>query len=228
MQVFQQFLNLLYPQTCSACDTPLLKAEKIVCSACLIQLPKTNIGFSNSQSLENRFNGKVHIKAVYSYLKYTKGGNTQNLLHNLKYKNRQDIGVFMGNLFGTQLIKTNGYQGVDLLVAVPLFYKKQIIRGFNQSDLIAKGLSETLNVPHETNIVLRAKATDTQTRKSRIDRYQNVDNVFLVENPDKILGKSIGLVDDVLTTGATMEVCASCLLAAGAKDVSIFSLASAI
>jgi ComF family protein len=228
MEVFQQFLNLLYPQTCCSCDEPLLKAEKIVCTACLITLPKANIGFSNSQSLENRFRGKVQIKAVYSYLKYAKGSNVQNLLHNLKYKNRPDIGIFMGNIFGNQLIRIEKNPEIDFLVAVPLYYKKQIVRGFNQSDLIAQGLSESLNVPHETHIISRAKATDTQTRKTRIERYQNVDDVFVVENPEKILNKRIGLVDDVLTTGATMEVCANCLIEAGAKDVSIFSLASAI
>jgi ComF family protein len=228
MQLFYQFLNLLYPQTCCACNEPLLKAENILCTSCLVKLPKTYIGFSNSQALENRFNGKVEISQIYSYLKYTKGGNVQQLLHNLKYKNREDIGVFMGTIFGKQLLKWGFRPDVDLLLAIPLHKTKHITRGFNQSDLIAEGLASVLNVSHETNVLLRKKLTETQTKKARLARFLNVQDVFEVTNLEKIKGRKIGLVDDVLTTGATMEVCANCLLANGAAEVSIFSLASAI
>ena len=228
MQLFHQFINLLFPQTCNACSEVLLKSEKILCTGCLLHLPKANIGFSNSQNLENRFIGKVEIKAAYSFLKYSKGGIVQSLLHNLKYKNRQEVGIFLGKLFGNQLINDAKLPKIDLLIAIPLHEKKLIIRGFNQSDLIAEGLSEVLNVPHETKAIIRVKATDTQTNKSRIDRFFNVENVFQIENPEIIKDKSIGLVDDVLTTGATMEVCAMTLLKGGAKEVIILSLAAAI
>lgn len=228
MELFYHFVNLLFPQTCSACNEPLLKTEKILCTNCLINLPKTEIGFSNSQKLEYRFLGKVEIKVVYSYLKYSKGGNVQNLLQNLKYKNRQDIGLFMGKLFGSQLIKNNTSIDIDVLIPIPLHKNKFLIRGFNQSELIAQGLSELINVPCETLAIIRKTATETQTRKSRLDRFYNVEDVFEIQDAEKIIGKKIGLVDDVLTTGATMEVCAACLLAAGAKEITIFSLASAI
>ncbi len=228
MSLFHQFLNLLFPQTCSACNQPLLKTEKILCSQCILQLPKADIGFSNSRSLEARFDGKVNIKAIFSYLKYSKGGKVQTLLHNLKYKNRKEIGIYMGQQFGLQLLENANEPRIDLLIAVPLHEKKLLQRGFNQSDLIAQGLSESLNIPHETNILLRNKATETQTKKSRIDRFKNVENVFEVVNLNAIKGKKVGLVDDVLTTGATMEVCAEALLKNGALEISIFSLASAI
>lgn len=228
MSIFYQFINLLFPKTCSACTQTLIFSEDILCTDCLVQIPQTNIGFSNSQSLANRFRGKVEIKAAYSFLKYSKGGKVQKLLHNLKYKNRQDIGVFMGKLFGKKLLLVENLPEIDILIAIPLHQKKLLLRGFNQSALIAEGLSETLNVPHETNIINRIKVTETQTRKTRIDRFFNVENVFEVTNKEKIQGRRVGLVDDVLTTGATMEVCAIALLEAGAAEVSIFSLAAAI
>lgn len=228
MTIFHQFINLLFPKTCCACSQTLIFSENILCTSCLVDLPQTDIGFSNSQSLASRFAGKVEIKAAYGYLKYSKGGKVQKLLHNLKYKNRQDVGVFMGNLFGNKLKIEQNIPEIDVFLAIPLHDKKLILRGFNQSDLIAQGLSESLSVPHETNIIRRIKATDTQTSKSRIDRFFNVDNVFEVANSSRILGKKVGLVDDVLTTGATMEVCAIALLEAGAESVSIFCLAAAI
>ncbi len=228
MELFYHFVSLLFPQTCSACNEPLLKSEKILCTDCLINLPKSDIGFSNSQKLEYRFLGKVEIKAVYSYLKYSKGGNVQNLLQNLKYKNRQDIGLFIGKLYGNQLIKTGIPVEIDVFIPIPLHQKKLLIRGFNQSELIAQGLSEVTNVPCETAAIIRKKATETQTQKSRLDRFYNVEDVFEIQDSLKIKGQKIGLVDDVLTTGATMEVCAACLLEAGAKEITIFSLASAI
>jgi ComF family protein len=194
----------------------------------MVDLPKTEIGFSNSQSLEARFAGKTKIKAVFSFFKFLKGSKVQNLLHNLKYKNRQDIGLYLGKLYGMQLKEQLKSINLDLLIAVPLHESKMILRGFNQSELIADGLSISLNVPHETNLISRQKATETQTRKTRIERFFNVNEVFIVADESKVVGKSIALVDDVLTTGATLEVCATALLNAGAKDVVIIVLAAAI
>lgn len=228
MSLLHDFIDLLFPKTCAACSEPLLKAEQIICTKCIIGLPRATIGFSNSQSLEARFKGKVNVTSVFGFLKYSKGGKVQELLHNLKYKNRQDVGVFMGKLFGKQLTDCKVKLEIDLLLAIPLHENKLILRGFNQSDLIASGIAEILNVPHETNVIFRKKATETQTKKSRIDRFENVDTVFGVQNSDIIKGKKIGLVDDVLTTGATLEVCVAALLEAGAKEVSIFALATAI
>jgi ComF family protein len=228
MNLFYQFLNLLFPQTCQSCGEVLLKSENIICTSCILELPKTEIGFSTSQELQTRFASNPQIKRVYSYLKYAKGGHVQELLHNLKYKNRQDIGVFMGNLFGQQIKSQAAKLNIDLLLPIPLHPKKKILRGFNQSDLIAQGLSEILDVPHETTLLIRKKATESQTRKSRIERFENVENVFEVIDRTKVTGRSIGIVDDVLTTGATLEVCASALINAGAKDITIFALASAI
>ena len=225
--MLQQFINLIFPINCSACNEVLLKSEYILCTDCLIQLPKADIGFSGSQSLASRFMGKVEINAVYSYFKFTKGGKVQNLLHNLKYKNRQDIGLFFGEIYGNRLKEINSVKALDLIIAVPLHESKFLLRGFNQSELIAEGIGKALNVPHETKLILRKKATETQTKKSRIERFFNVNEVFEVADPQLIVGKSIGLVDDVLTTGATLEVCAASLLKAGAKDITIIVLATA-
>lgn len=228
MELLNQFINLLFPKTCCACNETLLVSENIICTSCMVELPKTDIGFSNSLSVLDRFMGKTEITAAYSFLKYTKGGKAQNLLHHLKYKNRQDIGIFMGQLFGKKLLELKGFEKPDILVAVPLHKRKKIVRGFNQSDLIAEGLANVLDVPHETEIIFRSKATESQTKKSRIERFDNVDEVFEIRDNSNIVGKKLGLVDDVLTTGATMDVCATALINAGAKEVHIFSLAAAI
>jgi ComF family protein len=228
MPIFQHFVNLLFPNLCNACDEALQNTENLVCAKCLIDLPKADIGFSNSQSIANRFLGKIEINEVFSYYKYAKGNRIQQLLHNLKYKNKPEVGLFLGKIFGSDLINNKIDLQLDLLIAVPLHKSKLLIRGFNQSEKIADGLAEALSVPHETNIVIRRKATDTQTQKTRIERYFNVKEVFEVINFDKIIGKHVGLVDDVLTTGATIEVCAKAILDAGAKEVSIFVLAAAV
>ncbi len=228
MSIFQHFVNLLFPNLCNACDEVLQNSENLVCTKCLVDLPKADIGFSNSQSLANRFLGKIEIKHVFGYYKYAKGNRVQQLLHNLKYKNKPEVGVFLGNIFGNELKSKVIDLKLDLLLAVPLHKSKLQTRGFNQSEKIANGLSQALNVPHETNLILRKKATVTQTQKTRIERYFNVKEVFEVINADKIVGKNIGLVDDVLTTGATIEVCAKAILDAGAKEVSIFVLAAAV
>lgn len=225
--MLQQFINLIFPITCCACKQVLLKSEHVLCTGCLIQLPKADIGFSQSQSLASRFMGKVEIKEVYSYYKFTKRGKVQNLLHNLKYKNRQDIGLFLGEIYGNRLKEENDVKNLDLIIAVPLHESKYLLRGFNQSELIAEGIGKAINVPHETKLILRQKATETQTKKSRIERFFNVKDVFQVPDPNLIFGKSIGLVDDVLTTGATLEVCAASLLKAGAKEITIIVLAAA-
>ncbi len=227
MSIWHQFFSLLFPDICTGCNNVLLRSENILCTDCILILPKANIGFANSQNLENRFEGKVKIKAAISYFKFTKGSKVQNILHNLKYKNRPEIALFLGKLFGENVKNDVKIGGINLLVGVPLHYKKQIIRGFNQSDLLAEGISEILGVPHETKLLIRKIDTQTQTKKTRIDRYFNVKNVFEVVDREKVIGKSIGLVDDVLTTGATLEVCAQALLDAGAKDITILCLAAA-
>ncbi len=227
MSIWHHFVGLLFPDLCVSCNEVLLKGEKLICTACLVNLPVANIGFSNSQLLENRFAGKVNIRAVHSFLKFTKGGNVQNILHSLKYKNRQEVALFMGNLFGDYLKNNNQNIEIDVLIGVPLHPQKLILRGFNQSDLIAKGISEVLNIPFEVAAVIRNFNTATQTKKTRIERYLNVENVFEVVEKDRIFGKKIGLVDDVLTTGATLEVCAQVLLDAGASEITILCLAAA-
>jgi ComF family protein len=226
--MLQQFINLIFPITCCACNEVLLKSEIILCTECMIQLPKAEIGFSNSQSLANRFAGKVKINEVYSYYKFVKGGKVQNLLHSLKYRNRQDVGLYLGEIFGQKLKEYEAVNKLDLIMAVPLHKSKLLVRGFNQSELIAEGISKSIDVPHETSLISRQKATETQTSKTRIERFFNVNEVFVVSDPEAINGKSIGLVDDVLTTGATLEVCAASLLNAGAKDITIIVLAAAV
>lgn len=227
MSIWHHFVSLLFPDLCVSCNEVLLKGENIICTTCLVSLPLANTGFSNSQKLENRFAGKVNIKAVFSFLKFTKEGKVQNILHSLKYKKRQEVALLMGNLFGDYLKNINQNIELDLLIGVPLHPKKLILRGFNQSDLIAKGISEVLNIPYVVGAVTRNVNTATQTQKNRLERFLNVENVFEVLEKDIIFGKKIGLVDDVLTTGATLEVCAQSLLDAGAKEVTILCLAAA-
>ncbi len=227
-EAFADFFDLFFPCSCVSCHAPLIRGEQQLCTHCNSSLPKTNFHLLNGDSpLELLFWGRVPIHSVWAYLRYTKGGKAQRLLHSLKYQDNQPLGIMLGRWFGYE-IKVQLLQkgNVDLIIPVPLHRSKLKSRGYNQSDLIARGLSEGLGLPFSTQVLLRKRATDTQTRKSRMGRWLNVATVFAVDDTTCLQGKHILLVDDVLTTGATLEAAAQPLISSGAR-VSIAVLAYA-
>lgn len=226
VELFNDFLNLTFPVNCAACGEILMKNERIICSDCIYHLPRTDYHFDQENPVAKIFWGRIRIEQATAYYFFSKGSRFRRLIHELKYLGREDIGEELGRVFGYDLLKT-GFRDIDLVVPVPLHKKKKRKRGFNQSEYIAKGIAEAMGKPINISSVNRIVHTGTQTRKSRYDRWLNVEGVFKVTEPDSLGWKHILLVDDVLTTGATLEACATAIMKVEGTKVSIAALAVA-
>lgn len=226
MEIFNDFINLIFPVRCAACGGILMKNERIICSGCIYHLPRTDFHSDPDNPVARIFWGRIRIEQATAYYFFNKGSKFRRLVHELKYSGRQDIGAEFGRAFGSELMES-GFRNVDVVVPVPLHKKKMRKRGFNQSECIARGIAEAMSKQVNTSSVIRAIDTATQTRRSRYDRWLNVENVFRVTEPESLIGKHILLVDDVLTTGATLEACATAILEVEETKVSIVALAVA-
>lgn len=223
----EDFFSLFFPQLCCACGTSLYKNESVICTRCLYQLPYTNFHHDRENRVAKQFYGRIPFISATSFLYFTKGSKVRTLIHHLKYNNKPEVGIKLGEMLGLALKDVPEYQDVDLIVPVPLHPKRLKKRGYNQSECIAIGLSNKLGVPYNTTCLLRSVATETQTHKSRFDRFENMKDVFLLKDAGSVTGKHILLVDDVLTTGATIEACALQLLQAEEVRISIATIAFA-
>jgi ComF family protein len=220
-------LSLFYPKLCQACGKSLFYKEEIICLQCKLHLPKTGFHLEKDNALEQFFWGRVPFVRASAFLYFVKKGNIQHLIHRLKYKGKEEIGIYLGKLYGKELIQSEDFRSIDFIVPVPLHLSKLKLRGYNQSELFANGLSESMNVPVNTTILIRQKASETQTRKSRFKRWENVKEIFTIENGEIFENKHLLLVDDVITTGATLESCAGILLKIPGVKVSVASIAVA-
>ncbi|WP_226389751.1 ComF family protein [Penaeicola halotolerans] len=227
LDFWEDFLSLIFPRTCKGCGNSLYNFEEVLCGICESKLP---IISEENESLRSRmlrkFYGLVRIAEVAVFLKFTRKGTVQRLMHQLKYKNSPEIGHDLGRRFGKEMLKNGAFADYDLIVPVPLHPKKQYKRGYNQSEAIAKGMSEVMNLSLSKDALLRRKFTESQTRKSRFDRYQNMNDVFHVKSAEIFAGKKVLLVDDILTTGATLTACAQQLEKVGTSEISIAVLAA--
>ena len=206
--IINSIVGLLYPSVCAACGTSLFRWEKLVCTRCRSLLPMTGYEMNEDNPVAQMFYGRVRLKAVTACFFFSKEGKVQHLIHELKYKGNADAGVFLGQELGKTLKKAPLYEGLDYLIPVPLHPKKERKRGYNQSLMIARGVSEVTGIPIGDNFLVRSVNTATQTHKSKEERWQNVKDIFEVRNAGKLEGKYVLLIDDVLTTGATLEACA--------------------
>lgn len=220
------FINLCYPKLCAACHNTLVKTENSICTSCVINLPKTNYHLDTENPLNKIFWGRVPIEMVAAYYFFNKGNKVQKLLHELKYKSNKNVGEKIGVLYGYELLNAPIFNTIDYIMPVPLHPKKLKKRGYNQSEWFANGLSQSMNIPVSTNILYRNTDSATQTKKSRFNRWENVAEIFGVKTPELLSNKHILLVDDVITTGATIEACAKILKEHHAK-VSVVSIACA-
>ncbi|MBQ6771539.1 MAG: ComF family protein [Bacteroidales bacterium] len=201
-------LNLFYPRVCAACGEPLLKDEETVCLKCRFMLPKTGYELNPDNPLAQSFYGRVRFHAVTACFFFAKSGKVQHLIHELKYKGNKEAGVFLGQQLGESIKEAPPFQGIDYLIPVPLHPKREKQRGYNQSLMIAKGISEVTGIPIGDRFLVRAVYTETQTKKTSDERFKNVKDIFEVRHAEELENKHILLIDDVLTTGATLEACA--------------------
>lgn len=227
MNLVNDFISLFFPRTCYACGNNLFQNEKIICTSCLLHLPKTNFHKSTDNPVSKVFWGRVNITTATSMYYYRKGGKVQHLISQLKYKGHKEIGIFLGELFGSQLIEVPEYNAVDLIIPIPLHKSKLKKRGFNQAELFARGLSHSMHKEIDVKSLVRQVATSTQTKKTRYKRWENVSEIFSLEIPENITGKKILVVDDVITTGATMEAFIQAIQKAADVEVSAVSIAFA-
>lgn len=226
-QWIDDILNLFYPKICQACGITLVRQENVLCLSCLMNLPRTGFTMNEENPVTRAFWGRVKVEFATSFLFFNKGGHVQELIHGLKYKQQKEIGFYLGSLFGKELKSSPFFKETDLLVPVPLHPKKLQQRGFNQSRIIALGMLESIDTAIDDTNLKRVVFTSSQTRKSRYERWENVRDAFKVENESEFEGKHVLLVDDVLTTGATLEACASVILSIKNTRVSVATLAYA-
>ena len=226
-RIADDLINLLFPLLCNACGEHLHYGEKEICSHCLYDLPYTDFHLHAHNPVAQQFWARVPCNAAMAMLYFKKGNKVQNLMHSLKYKGKTDLGRILGNLMGEKLRSSKAYEGIDVIIPVPLHAKKEKLRGYNQSLFIANGIAEVLGIPVKNANLLRRKATASQTKKSRYTRYENMESVFEVWQPEELKDKHILLIDDVITTGATLEACSNALLNVGIKKLSIATLAFA-
>jgi ComF family protein len=201
-------INLFYPHVCAACGEPLVKDEETVCLKCRFLLPKTGYELNPNNPLAQSFYGRVRFHAVTACFFFAKSGKVQHLIHELKYKGNKEAGVFLGQQLGESIKEAPLFQGIDYLIPVPLHPKREKQRSYNQSLMIAKGIHEVTGIPIGDKYLVRKVHTATQTKKSADERFKNVKDIFEVRFAKELENKHILLIDDVLTTGATLEACA--------------------
>lgn len=218
------FFNLVYPETCAACNQLLVKNENMVCTNCLYEIPKTNFHKEAGNPVEQIFWGRVKIEKATALFYFKQKSKYRRLIHQLKYKGNIEIGVEMGRWLGAALFETGWTNDIDVLIPVPLHPKRLKKRGYNQSEVICRGISQICNKPTDSLSLVRTKASETQTKKSKFDRWLNVETLFAISDPALIEGRHVLLVDDVITTGATLEACIHCLLGIKGVKVSVASL----
>lgn len=226
--MINSILDLFYTRICAGCKTPLLQAESLLCTSCHYHLPHTNYHLMNDNPVFKLFWGRVNLNGAAAFLQFRKGGRTQHILHAIKYQNATELGTYMGELYAQQLNQSELFRSVDVIIPVPLHISRERQRGYNQSLLFAKGLGSGLNKEISANNLLRVTATSTQTRKSRFARFINMQEVFTVKQPEQLTNKHILLVDDVVTTGSTLESCAQLLLDKTGCSVSVATIAAAL
>lgn len=225
---WHSFSNLFFPQNCEGCGTDVLPTASLLCPQCLLQLPATGFFAVADNPVERSFYGRVPIAAGGAAFYFTKYSLLQHLLFQLKYKGHKKMGIWLGEQVGSQLATSNRFQPIDIIVPLPLHPKKEKLRGYNQAACIGQGISRIVHKPLVTNALTRVKHTQTQTQKNRSERWQNMEDAFTVLLHNILQHKHILLVDDVITTGATLEACTTILLSVPVASVRIATVAYTI
>lgn len=222
-EIKESVLHLLFPHVCTGCGSDLLSKDSVLCMRCVESMPETQFELHANNPAEKIFWGRLPITTASAQFYFTKESLMQHLMHQLKYKGNKELGIQLGRIMGDQLRKSGRF-AVDALIPLPLFPAKEKRRGYNQATLLCQGMAETMHVPVLDNVITRPQHTETQTKKGRIERWKNMEGKFVLTDRAAIESKNILLVDDVVTTGATLEACGNELLQAENIKLSIATL----
>ncbi|MBP5547713.1 MAG: ComF family protein [Bacteroidales bacterium] len=225
MSFLRDFIELFFPRVCCICGNPLVGTEKQICTHCLLNLPESLSAKGDSNIVEKRLMGRIPIVASTALLVFSENSMAQKILHQIKYYGNTELAVSMGRQLGMRLAESDRFDSVDIIVPVPLHRKKLRKRGYNQSFLICQGIAQTFPRPINRDNLIRTKHTETQTRKNREERIENMHNVFHLLDESVFENKHVLLVDDVITTGSTTEACWNAMKETKGIKISVISLA---
>jgi ComF family protein len=222
---FKNIVHLLYPEICAGCGSDLIDSGNHLCMNCMNEMPVTGFFMQRNNPVEKIFRGRLRLVTASAHTYFTKDSVVQNMLHAIKYGGNKDLAIFMGAMIGKKLKICEWNADLHAVIPLPLHFRKQKIRGYNQAEMICKGISAELNVPVLNDILVRRKNTETQTHKTRIERWNNIHSKFELKKEECLINKHVLLVDDVITTGATLEACGAELLKAEGLRLSIAAFA---
>ena len=222
-EIKDSFLHLLFPHVCTGCGSDLLNQETVLCMRCVDAMPETNFEVHPNNPVEKTFWGRLPLAGATAQFYFTKESLMQHLMHQFKYKGNKELGLQLGKMMGEQIQQSGRFE-VDGLIPLPLFPAKEKRRGYNQAAVLCEGMAESMHVPVLDEVIFRPQHTETQTRKGRIERWKNMEGKFILSNPDAIRNKHLLLVDDKVTTGATLEACGHELLQAEKVKLSVATL----
>ena len=225
---FRDFTHLFFPHNCEGCGTDVLQNDTMLCAECLLKLPETGFIKEADNPVENIFYGRIKVEAAGSAFYFTKDSLLQHLIVELKYRGNKNLGFYLGKLLGYQLVQSERFNDIDAIIPLPLNIRKEKKRGYNQAAAIADGIAAVWQKPILKNSVERMVFTETQTHKNRISRWQTMKDVFMVTDKNSIENKHILLIDDIVTTGATLEACGTKILEATGTKLSIVTVAYTI
>ncbi|MFZ0280379.1 MAG: ComF family protein [Bacteroidales bacterium] len=226
--LWDDFISLLFPRLCYGCGNHLLRNEKLICTECFVVIPRTNYHLKADNTVAQLFWGRCMIERAAAFSFYTRDSRIRKLIHQLKYKGVKEIGIELGRIYALSLKSSGFLDGIDLLIPVPLHKSKKRKRGFNQSELICTGISDVTGLPTDILSLVRMNVSKTQTKKSRYDRWTNVEGIFRVTDELRLKNKHILIVDDVITTGSTIEACVNEILKIEDTRVSVAALAFSV
>ena len=225
MNFLKDIFNIFFPEVCLCCHEHLAYNETTICLSCRHDLPLTNFSFEEDNLVEKSFYGRILIENATALFYFLKKGKVQQLIHELKYNKQQQVGTFVGNWLGAEIAESDRFKKLDCIIPVPLHLKKLKTRGYNQVTTFGQSLAKTLAIPYDETILVKISSTKTQTKKLRFDRWKNVQELFVIQHNFSLKNKHILLIDDIITTGATLEACCEALTKIEGIKISIACMA---
>lgn len=225
-EINEAISHWLFPHVCAGCGSDVLNRHSQLCMRCIDALPETNFESCDGNPVEKRFWGRLPVIRASAQYYFTSESLIQRLMHQFKYRRNKELGIQLGKMMGQSMLRSGRFS-IDALVPLPLFPSKEKKRGYNQATILCRGIAESLAVPVLNDVIIRSHHTETQTKKGRVQRWQNMEGKFVLAQPGIIKNKHLLLIDDVITTGATLEACGTALLQAENVKLSMATLCSA-